>query len=641
MSPRRFPFGMVLAVALTTLVVVAACGSAIQLAGRRAVYLQHVSDLDQHAQLVRERVPKDGQLSDADRQQLNDLARSLATRVTLIGADGRIVLDSDATANLMDNHNHRPEVVAARATGVGHDSRRSGTIGEESVYVARPLDPARPDGPIVRVSHWRQDAPTSAAASWPAVAGAAGLSALAAGAVCWLLLRKHWVAPLRGVCDVAEQLANGEWHRRADPAGTEDVRVLAGQLNELAAGAQRLRAEHVHGLADLKALAGTIPDAVLVSDAQDRVTLINPAAAALLDVRPEKATGQKLVNVVGDADVLTLLEAVRRMPVPVTVGATDARAGAMPAAAAAAAGRTEHLPPREIRLVRDGQHLTFQAHAQRTAGGGVLMVLRDVSTQSGAVQMKADFVANASHELRTPIAAIKIAFETLREVYGEDPQQTERCLAIIDGHMNRLEEMLRDLLDLSRVESAEIKPYLRELTSGELFASLGATMGSLARQKGVELRMVDCSDGDDGDYGETIRFASDERLLNLVLKNLVENSIKFTPAGGSVTVSITEVPAAGGDGRGQLHLSVADTGIGVPPEHLDRVFERFYQVDAARSGSAGRGTGLGLAIVKHAVHALGGTVQLRSAVGRGTTVTCTLPRDVLAEAVDAQTESSG
>ncbi|MGA2439419.1 MAG: ATP-binding protein, partial [Tepidisphaeraceae bacterium] len=121
-------------------------------------------------------------------------------------------------------------------------------------------------------------------------------------------------------------------------------------------------------------------------------------------------------------------------------------------------------------------------------------------------------------------------------------------------------------------------------------------------------------------------FRTDTRLVYLVLKNLVENSIKFTPGGGRVTVSFQQSPPAASSAGGNVTLTVADTGIGIAPEHIERVFERFYQVDAARSGSAGRGTGLGLAIVKHAVHALGGTVRLQSAVGAGTTVTCEFPQ---------------
>ena len=213
-------------------------------------------------------------------------------------------------------------------------------------------------------------------------------------------------------------------------------------------------------------------------------------------------------------------------------------------------------------------------------------------------------------------------------MYREDPGQADRCMRIIDGHMQRLEEMLADLMELSRVESPELKPHLRETSAEELFALVRTSLGPMARQKGLELKFA----GADG-----ARVVSDERLLNLVVKNLVENSIKFTPAGGAVTVSVD----VGRDGAGEAVIAVTDTGIGIPPEHLDRVFERFYQVDAARSGSAGRGTGLGLAIVKHAVAALGGTVRIESTVGKGTTVTCVLPqRAAGAEATDAAAAAS-
>ncbi|MGH7175805.1 MAG: sensor histidine kinase [Tepidisphaeraceae bacterium] len=236
---------------------------------------------------------------------------------------------------------------------------------------------------------------------------------------------------------------------------------------------------------------------------------------------------------------------------------------------------------------------------------------------SAAGKMKTDFVANASHELRTPIAAIKIAFETLQEVYREDPRQTSRCISIIEGHLHRLEEMLTDLLDLSRVESADIEPQIALVDVDDIFSDLRATMGPMARQKGIELELQ-------SDPAGPARFESDRKLLGLVLKNLVENSLKFTPSGGKVLVSCE----AGAD---DVALCVRDTGIGIPPEHLERVFERFYQVDAARSSAAGRGTGLGLAIVKHAIHALGGTVDLKSTVGAGTTVTCRLPQHAMAE----------
>jgi two-component system, OmpR family, phosphate regulon sensor histidine kinase PhoR len=286
-----------------------------------------------------------------------------------------------------------------------------------------------------------------------------------------------------------------------------------------------------------------------------------------------------------------------------------------------------------VQLTRRGLRFIYQAVAVRTAGGGEVLVLRDVTALAGAVQMKTDFVANASHELRTPIAAIKIAFETLREVYAEDPGQADRCVQIIAGHMGRLEDLLRDLLDLSRVESTELKPYYRETKSADVFALIRSSLGPMARQKGVELRTGDI---------HPLTFLTDERLLNLVLKNLVENSIKFTPAGGSVAVSI-EAEAGDGDGSApkSIAVKVIDTGIGIPPEHLDRVFERFYQVNASRTSSAGRGTGLGLAIVKHAAAAMGGTVRLESEVGKGTTVTCMLPQPAPGSVTAAERHRDG
>jgi two-component system phosphate regulon sensor histidine kinase PhoR len=419
------------------------------------------------------------------------------------------------------------------------------------------------------------------------------------------LRRGRWVMPVRRMETAAARMARGEWDVRVHPLGSTGAQRLAVNLNLLAAQAYKQLSDLQHQRGGLQALVDTLPDPILAAGPGGRITLLNAPAARLLSLQPQQALEQKLVNVVNDEQIVELYEAL--------VGAGGAKAGG-PAT----------LLNREIRLVRNGQRFTYQAVATRAPGGGALLVLRDVTGLAGAMQMKTDFVANASHELRTPIAAIKIAFETLRDVYREDPAQSERCITVIDGHLRRLEEMLRDLLDLSRVESADLKPRVVPVKTSELYAGVRSTMGAMARQKNVELRL---GDGDAGAPGVTAasEFRTDTRLVYLVLKNLVENSIKFTPSGGRVTVSFQQSPGP------IVTLTVADTGIGIAPEHIERVFERFYQVDAARSGSAGRGTGLGLAIVKHAVHALGGTVRLQSAVGAGTTVTCEFPQTIARE----------
>jgi two-component system phosphate regulon sensor histidine kinase PhoR len=596
MTPRPFLARLILPFALAMALIVVVCGAVIYWSGESAQRQQQIQELNRLTALVRRWVPAGGGITDADRARLTDSANVLGTRITLIDGAGNVVLETDAAPRQMENHNDRPEVVEARQQVTGSGVRFSDTLGQPAVYVARLVDPARPDGLVLRLSYPQHAWARVGASAWAVVLGAV-ICALLLTSLLWVLLQRQWITPVRRLAAAAERMAAGQWGRRVAPEGADDVQFFSAKLNHVAAQAERQLSDLRHQRADLRALVDTLPDPILVIDPDRRVRLINPPAAALLEVEPERALGEKVVSVVGDEAVLNLVDAAME-----------------DSAAPSVEG--------QVHLNRGGHGLTYHAVGVRTAGGGVVLVLRDVSALASTLQMKTDFVANASHELRTPIAAIKIAFETLGEVYRDDPAQADRCVRIISGHMKRLEEMLRDLMDLSRVESAELKPEVREVKGADLFALIRASLGPMAREKGVELRFANGGDG--RQHG---RLFTDERLLNLVIKNLVENSIKFTPAGGAVTMSV----AGGADG--DAILSVSDTGTGIPPEHIDRVFERFYQVDAARSGSAGRGTGLGLAIVKHAVAALGGTVRIESAVGKGTTVTCVLPqRDQPADA---------
>ena len=453
------------------------------------------------------------------------------------------------------------------------------------------------------------------------------LTALLLLAVAWAARERSAARRRLGKLDAAlRRLEGADWRARVNPGGEADpFAAVAGRLNHLAERTGKRIASLDRQRGDLRALVDALPDPILLADTRGKIILINAPAARLLDVTVGRALGQKLVAVVHDAAVLGLFEqASDRLPTP--------RPDASPTDVAKDAPDAIH---RTLRLSRGGQRRSYQAVATRTEAGGVLVVLRDISQLAGAVQMKADFVANASHELRTPLSAIKIAFETLVEVYrDEDETHAARCVEIIEGHLRRLEEMLRDLLDLSRVEQADLKPHIERVRAAEAMASLRSTMGSPARRKGVELTFADAGD---------LEFPTDRRLFDLIAKNLVENGVKYTPAGGSVAVRLEshELPPEAAalhahliDGGGEhayreIVLTVADTGVGIPPEHLDRVFERFYQVDPARTGTGGtttRGTGLGLAIVKHAAHALGGTVRIDSEAGAGTTVRCVLPQ---------------
>ncbi len=600
MSPRPFLIRLLVPFVLMALLMAGVAGGIIYWVGQGTIHWDQVQALDLVATSVRKSLtPGATTITPAGIDQLRSISQVWNARITIIDGGGVVTFDTHADPATMQNHNDRPEVIAARRQHVGSSSRDSATLGEHAVYLAELVDESRPDGMVVRVSYPRRHWATLETPIWLVSAGGLAAAVLMVSLLA-LILQRQWIKPTRDLAGAAEMMASGQWHARVDPRGADDVRFLADKMNLVASHAENQLEEIGKQRRDLRSLVDTLPDPILVTDSASRVLLINSPAAELLQLAPAQVMGKKTVSVVNDEALLQLLDAAAKATTDGD-GATSARV------------------QREVRLTRGGQRLTYQAVATPTATGGVLLLLRDVSTMANMVQMKTDFVANASHELRTPIAAIKIAMETLRDVYGDDPPQTEKCINIIEGHVKRLEEMLRDLLDLSRLESPDAEPKLAEVKPWDLFAVVRSTMGPTARQRGVDLRF--------GEDSETpLSFHSDERLLHLVLKNLVENSIKFTPAGGAITISLHT--NNGEAGTGTVQLSVADTGIGIPPEHRDRVFERFYQVDPARSGTAGRGTGLGLAIVKHAVAALGGTVRLDSSVGKGTVVTCVLPQNI-------------
>ena len=263
--------------------------------------------------------------------------------------------------------------------------------------------------------------------------------------------------------------------------------------------------------------------------------------------------------------------------------------------------------------------------------GGAVLIFRDITELSRAVTLKADFAANASHELRTPIASIKGAAETLMGPAREDERMSGRLIEMIASNASRLELLARDLLDLSKLEAEDLPVDLRDVDLTQLLDSVFAEFSPQAQRR--EVRLV-------ADLDESLGMVrTDPSLIKLMLRNLVSNAIKFAHEGTSVRVIASEgqVPIdrtmPPPDGLSQndsgLVLTVKDKGVGIPLEHQQRVFERFYQVDEARSGSAAkRGTGLGLAIVKHAAKRLGGAVSLESVYQSGTTITIELPRCV-------------
>ncbi|MEX2218164.1 MAG: ATP-binding protein [Phycisphaerales bacterium] len=325
-----------------------------------------------------------------------------------------------------------------------------------------------------------------------------------------------------------------------------------------------------------------IPDPVVVVDRNGRAQLANAALGTLAGVHP---MGRTLDELFPASDLPRLV-----------------------AEALGVGAATDQVTFRRASGPRTWEVRGIPLRAEGAEPAMVLLAFRDVTEGARALQVRADFVANASHELRTPITAIRMALETL-DMAGPDEATRARVMAMVGTQVARLEELVRDLLDLSRLESeAEVRhePVALEEVAGALRARFARAIAE--RRLTLEFAIAPAA--------ATVR--SDRRLLELILGNLVENSAKFAFEGTAVRVT------AGGAGAGALVLEVIDRGIGIPLDQQERVFERFYQVDTARSG-ARRGSGLGLAIAKHAARRLGGSIRVQSVWQQGTTMTVELP----------------
>lgn len=435
-------------------------------------------------------------------------------------------------------------------------------------------------------------------ASWY---GPLGVMAIAALLIWWAWARADRTRA-RDLGEVAEQLRRVGLDESA-PSG------LGGILTALARAGDRAAAQssaHASAAARWQALLDAVPLPVLTTDEGGAVTTANRAAAEFLGRPAHALAGRPLEDLVAQSEVLALHQRARR-------GET----------ARARVRVLDTAPPRSFDAAAEPL-TTPDGHA------GVVLTLLDVTELATAVQLKSDFAANASHELRTPIAAIKGAVDTMGPA-ADDPAMTARLRQIIAQHVVRLQDLVDDLLDLSRLESAEGRPDTEPLALPDLAASLTEFFDQRHAERGTRLEF---------DLDPALdRMRTDPRLLELILRNLIDNALKFARDGTAVRIvaRATEVepapdaPGAADEPAGLTgaRFRVIDQGIGIPLAHQQRIFERFYQVDPSRDGHLRRrGTGLGLAIVKHALRRLGGRISVESVWQQGTTMTFEIPHCV-------------
>ena len=512
-----------------------------------------------------------------DADSLADSAgAALERRVTLIDSTGVVRGDSEFDGDdlhQLQNHSTRPEVVAARTSGVGWSMRPSASAGDDEIYVAvrHPLG-------IVRVSVGTTKFREIVRGAQRDVLVAGMIALVGALFIGWAFSRSV-SRPIVELRDVAQAIAAGELDRRptlSAPGEVGDLAVALHRMTEqLAARMSALESED----ALLSAVIESLDESIVAVSPRGDVVRVNQSACRLLSLD---------AAVPFSIDLLPRERAVR-----------EAVRGAM-------AGRATE--PTELSL---GER-TLLVTARPLPDGGAVLALMDLTMRRRLETIRRDFVANVSHELKTPLTVIGGFAETLRD-RDLAAADRERFLATIESNTRRMQRIVDDLLDLSRYESGSWVPNVISNDLAGVVSDVFTTVQRDAEAKGLDLIFVAAPGAE--------RVDADPTALRQVLGNLVENAVRYTTRGG-VTVR-AEVPANGG-----ITLVVADTGSGIPTEHLGRIFERFYRVDSGRGREEG-GTGLGLAIVRHLVEAHGGAVRAESAVGRGTTISLHFPTRVV------------
>ena len=552
---------------------------------------QIVSGLESKARLIETQMPEGFQTGGYDR--VDALCKQLGSagdmRVTVILPSGLVIGDSQVDPATMDNHSNRPEIIRAmsRKDGVGIATRYSGTLGLRMKYVAVAI---KGDGQIKGVV--RTSVPATviekALASMHMRIVKAGVIAAIAAAVLSLVFSRRISRPLEKMRRGAELFAGGDFTHKLREGGSLEISALAEAMNKMAEELdERIRTIN-SSRSEQQAVLSSMVESVIAVDRNFRCISINDAAARLVGTSVDKAQGKDLHEIVRNIDVQTFLERALDNDEPI-----------------------EDL----IMLHGTPENRYLNAHGtvlrdSRRNRIGAVVVMHDITQLRKLERIRRDFVANVSHELKTPVTSIKGFVDTLIDGAMNEPADAARFLEIISRQAGRLNAIINDLLTLSRLEqqTETVEIVLkRGLVKNSIVSAIGLCEMK-SKEKGVTIEL-DCDASMEADI--------DESLLEQAIVNLIDNAIKYSEPGGAVQISAHAVDD-------ELRISVRDHGCGIESRHLSRLFERFYRADKARSRKLG-GTGLGLAIVKHIAQVHHGTVSAESAPGKGSTFTIHLP----------------
>ncbi|GAB6988489.1 two-component system histidine kinase PnpS [Paenibacillus pini] len=517
------------------------------------------------------------------------LGALMESRVTFIAKNGQVIGDSEIDPLQMDNHIGREEIKSAIHEGVGHAIRYSSTLGENMLYVAVPVVSGGNYDGFIRISVSLEAVDMGVRKGWTLM-GTGLIILFVIAALISYRVAASLTSPLEKITKVARRISSLDYDARVQVTRKDEIGQLAKAINAMADSLQMQLRTIRDNENLLQSVLDNMTGGIVMVNEEGKIALLNPAAESMLNVKSSQVTGHSYLELKQHYELSKLIkEGIERRE--------------------ALHEERSVYSPEEKRLQLDG--LLMQNEDQSYMG--MLFLLQDVTAYRRLENMRSEFVANVSHELKTPVAAVKGFAETLLGGGVTDEKTARSFLQIIYDESERLNRLISDILDLSKIESKRSPMDFAPVHVSSFFASMLETMRTVAQKKRITLH---------GDIPDELFLEADEDKLRQICINLLSNAVSYTQDGGRVEFIVRD--KLDEEGNEKVTITVSDTGIGIPRKDLPRIFERFYRVDKARSRGSG-GTGLGLSIVKHLVELHHGTISVESELSIGTSFTVELP----------------
>ncbi len=517
----------------------------------------------------------------------DDIGKNLGLRVTIISLDGTVYGDTDLDDKALfdiENHIGRSEVKQALENRFGTSTRLSNTLEKKMLYMASVFGRQKKQG-IIRLAVPLSEV-NLISNRLKKILTASLVIAFFFSLLISILIARLIANPVKKLSWTAQSIAHGDFSKKSSIASRDEIGELASSINFMSDQIKSKIDEVVSSRSYLEAVLLSMSEGVIVINAKGNIVLVNKALKELLSITTE-AKGKSTMEIVRNIDVQNIIDSVLK--------------------------KQKAVKSREL-LLFEPEEKSLIVHAtpiiRDNNTEGAVLVFHDITELRRLEAVRKDFVANVSHELRTPISNIKGYAETLLEGALNDKKNAKEFLEIIYKDSDRLAALINDILDLSKIESGRSVFQFKEEDIKDIIKNALGKFSRAIERKSIKIR-TDIPD-------DKLKVTADANSISQVLHNLIDNAVKYTPDKGEITLSVK-------DESPFIKVEVSDTGIGIPQEHITRIFERFYRVDKARSKEAG-GTGLGLSIVKHIIQSHNGEVSVTSQPGKGSAFSFTLPK---------------